>query len=194
MPAHDHLTSVAAAFMPHGHCWAWTPGILWMMVLGNLLVALAYYSIPVVLFRLVRGRRDLPYPHLFVLFGLFILFCGTGHVVDIVTIWHPVYWFDAIWDLGTGLISIATAIVLWPLLPRLMRAGAIEEIVQRETIAQLEEKNAALADANARHASDNAALQEQVAAIQRATELLAQREERIAELRAELAKLRGDAG
>ena len=28
----------------------------------------------------------------------------TG-LIDIVTIWHPVYWFDAIWDTGTGAVS-----------------------------------------------------------------------------------------
>ncbi len=162
------------------------------MVIGNALVALSYYSIPIVLFRLVRGRRDLPYPHLFVLFGLFILFCGTGHLIDIVTIWHPVYWFDATWDTFTGAISIATAVVLWPLLPRLLKAGTIEQIVEQETIAELEEKNQALAEANQRHAAANRALQDQMSAMNRAVDLMAEREARIAELRAELARLRGD--
>lgn len=180
------LMNHTTAFMPHGHCWAWTPGIFWLMVIGNALVALAYYSIPLVLFRLLRGRRDLPYPHLFVLFGLFILFCGTGHIIDIVTIWQPLYWLDAFWDFGTGVISIATAIVLWPLLPKLMKAGTIEEVLQRETIDKLEQQNRDLDEANARMNQANQSLHGQMEAMREATRVLAEREARIRELRDEL--------
>jgi exonuclease VII small subunit len=139
-----------------------------------------------VLFRLLRGRRDLPYPHLFVLFGLFILFCGTGHIIDIVTIWQPLYWLDAFWDFGTGVISIATAIVLWPLLPKLMRAGTIEEVLQRDTIDKLEQQNRDLDEANARMNQANQNLHGQMAAMREATRVLAEREARIRELRDEL--------
>jgi len=189
---HVHLAQVSAAFMPHGHCWLWTPGILWMMVLANLTVALAYYSIPLMLVRLVRGREDLPHPRVFVLFALFILFCGTGHLVDVVTIWYPIYWFDAFWDLGTGLVSIGTAVVLWPLLPRLLRGPTLQQLAATETVQRLEAQNQALEAAAQRRDEDHAALQAQVAAMGRATAILAEREARIAELRAEVARLRGE--
>lgn len=187
------LADATAAFMPHGHCWLWTPGILWMTVLANATVALAYYSIPLVLLRLVRGRQDLPHPQVFVLFALFIVFCGTGHLVDIVTIWYPIYWFDAFWDLGTGLVSIATALVLWPLLPRLLAAPTLQQLAAAETVQRLEAQNQALEEAARRREEDHAALQAQVASMGRATAVLAEREARIAELRAEVARLRGEA-
>lgn len=186
---HQLVSQASSAFMPHGHCWLWTPGIFWMQLIGNGIVALAYYSIPIVLFKLMRGREDLPYPHVFALFGLFILFCGTGHVIDIITIWVPIYWFDAFWDTGTGAISIATAIVLWPLLPRLMRAGTIEEFLQRQTIEKLEQQKEALEDANGRLDESNRALKEQMAALNQASAILAERETRIQELREENERL-----
>lgn len=188
------LSSTSAAFMPHGHCWLWTPGIFWMMILGNATVALAYYSIPFVLFKLLRGRRDLPYPHIFALFGLFILFCGTGHIVDIITIWHPIYWFDAFWDTGTGAISIATAIVLWPLLPKLLKAGTLEEFLQRQAIESLEEQKQALEEANVKLDETNRALKDQMAAMNQAAYALAERESRIQELREENERLKALVG
>ncbi len=33
-------------FMPHGMCLLWKPAVLWMMVAGNLLIALSYFILP----------------------------------------------------------------------------------------------------------------------------------------------------
>lgn len=49
-------------FMPHGHCYFWKPEIVWLHVVSDALITLAYYSIPVILLVLVRKRRDLPFP------------------------------------------------------------------------------------------------------------------------------------
>ena len=34
-------------FMPHGMCFMWEPGVLWLHVISDLLIAAAYYAIPV---------------------------------------------------------------------------------------------------------------------------------------------------
>jgi hypothetical protein len=57
---------------PHGHCFLWTPALLWTIVLSNLLIGLAYYSIPLTLLTLVRKRQDLVHRGVFVLFAIFI--------------------------------------------------------------------------------------------------------------------------
>lgn len=180
-------------FMPHGHCYLWTPGIVWMEVVSNALVALAYYSIPIVLFFLVRARKDLPYPHVFVLFGLFITSCGTGHLLDIVTIWHPIYWFKAIWDSFTGAISVMTALVLGPLLPRLLKAGTVEEVVQKQTIDQLERQKRDLEEANLRLEEASRVSHAQMLSMELAVATLAERESRIRELREALERAQGPA-
>ena len=180
------------AFMPHGHCYLWTPGILWMDVFANAVIALAYYSIPVALFYFIRNRKDLPYQHVFLLFGFFITFCGTGHLVDIVTIWKPIYWVKAGLDFATAAVSIGTAVVLWPLLPRLLKAGTIEEHLQRIAIESLEGQKQALEESNARLAKANAELHEHMEQMRRTTAMLAEREARIQELRNEVARLKGD--
>src|ERR1035438_5530648 len=64
-------------FMPHGMCFMWEPGVLWLHVISDLLIAAAYYAIPVLLFRFSRRRRDVGFNWIFVAFGVFILACGS---------------------------------------------------------------------------------------------------------------------
>ena len=46
-------------FMPHGHCYFWSPTIVWLQVISNSLITIAYYSIPLTLLYFVRQRKDL---------------------------------------------------------------------------------------------------------------------------------------
>jgi hypothetical protein len=47
-------------FMPHGYCYLWNPGLVWLHVVSDALIALAYFSIPVTLIYFIRKRRDPP--------------------------------------------------------------------------------------------------------------------------------------
>jgi PAS domain S-box-containing protein len=105
-------------FIPHGHCYLWRPEIVWLHVASDALIALAYYSIPVTLFYLVRRRRDLAFRWMFMLFGMFILFCGTTHVMGIWTLWNPTYRLDGLIKLVTGVLSAGTAVMLVRAMPR----------------------------------------------------------------------------
>ncbi|MFN3430575.1 MAG: ATP-binding protein, partial [Candidatus Sericytochromatia bacterium] len=136
---HDHASaSLAPNFMPHGHCYAWTPGILGMEVGANAVIALAYFSIPVILWAFVLRRPDIPYRHFLTLFAVFITSCGVGHLLEVVAIWQPIYWQMALWNCFTAVASIGTAIALVPVLPRLLKAGTLEEYLQRQAIVKLE--------------------------------------------------------
>ena len=33
-------------FMPHGHCYLWQPGVIWLHVTSDAIIALAYTTIP----------------------------------------------------------------------------------------------------------------------------------------------------
>src|SRR5262249_49731025 len=102
-------------FMPHGHCYFWQPAVLWINVLSDAFIALAYYSIPLTLYILVRRRKDLVFNWIFVLFGIFILACGTTHIMEIWNVWHGTYRLTGVIKLITAALSLVTAIVLWPL-------------------------------------------------------------------------------
>jgi signal transduction histidine kinase/DNA-binding response OmpR family regulator len=110
-----------ADFMPHGHCFLWRPEVLSLMVFSDALIGVAYMTIPVTLVHFVRRRRDLNFNWIFYLFASFIVLCGLTHAMAILTIWKPIYRAEAILKLATGLVSIATAILLIRLLPALLR-------------------------------------------------------------------------
>ena len=107
-------------FMPHGMCFQWDPGVLWLHVVSDLLIAAAYYAIPVLLFYFSRRRRDIPFNWIFVAFGIFILACGTTHLLAAVTVWHPIYRLDGAVKAITALASVTTTLMLMPLMPTLV--------------------------------------------------------------------------
>ena len=105
-------------FMPHGYCYLWNPGIVWLHALSDGLIAASYYFIPLMLIYLVRRRRDLPFHWMFFMFGLFIFGCGTTHLMEVWTLWHGTYRLAGVIKAITAGTSLATAAFLIPLVPR----------------------------------------------------------------------------
>ena len=103
---------------PHGFCLLWEPGLIWLHAVSDALVAASYYSIPLAPIRFVRRRSDIAFSWIFWLFAAFILACGTTHILAIVTLWQPVYWIDGLVKAITAVLSVTTAVILWPLIPR----------------------------------------------------------------------------
>jgi diguanylate cyclase (GGDEF)-like protein/PAS domain S-box-containing protein len=108
-------------FMPHGHCYLWRPDLLWLHVISDAFIVLAYYSIPVALVHFVRKRKDLEFNWMFICFAVFILACGTTHVMEIWNIWTPTYWLSGAIKALTALASVPTAILLVKLVPIALR-------------------------------------------------------------------------
>jgi signal transduction histidine kinase len=117
-----------ADFMPHGHCYFWQPDVLWSNVIGDALTAIAYVIISGVLFYFVRRRSGIRFPAIFVLFALFILLCGTTHMLGIISVWIPVYRLEGLVKILTGIVSIYTAMVLIRALPTLLTIPLPQEI------------------------------------------------------------------
>ncbi|HAZ44959.1 MAG TPA: sensor histidine kinase [Cyanobacteria bacterium UBA11369] len=107
-----------SGFIPHGHCYLWKPGLVWLHIVSDSLIAISYYSIPLTLLYFVRKREDLPFNWIFQLFGAFIIACGTTHLMEIWTLWHPIYWVSGALKAITAMISVYTAAMLVPLVPK----------------------------------------------------------------------------
>ena len=105
-------------FMPHGHCYFWTKGLIALHTISDALIVLAYYSIPLTLVYFVRRRKDLEFNWMFVCFAVFIMACGTTHLMEIWNIWHANYWLSAGIKALTALASVPTAILLVKLVPQ----------------------------------------------------------------------------
>jgi PAS domain S-box-containing protein len=118
----------ADGFMPHGHCYLWRPGVLWLHLISDTLIALAYATIPFTLMHFVRRRRDLPFSWMFVCFGIFIIACGVTHVMEIWTLWIPTYWVAGFVKAVTAVASVPTAILLVQLVPKALAIPSVENL------------------------------------------------------------------
>jgi PAS domain S-box-containing protein len=121
-------TAEAANFMPHGYCYMWDPSIVWLHVISDGFIALSYFCIPLALIYLLRRRRDLPFNWIFWMFGLFIVGCGTTHLMEIWTVWHASYWLAGVIKAITAAVSAATAIMLIPLLPKAIALPSADQL------------------------------------------------------------------
>ncbi len=133
------------SFMPHGHCYLWTPGIVWLHAIADAMIVLAYYSIPLTLVYFVRRRRGLQFNAIFLCFAVFILACGTTHVMEIWNIWHADYWLAGAVKALTAVASVPTAIILLKLVPLALklRSPAELEAVNRELENEVTERTRA---------------------------------------------------
>lgn len=104
--------------MAHGSCYLWNPALVWLHAGSDFLIGLSYYSIPLLLLYFVRRRDDVPFQGIFILFSAFILSCGTGHLLEIWTLWHPDYWLSGLTKAITAVVSLYTASEMVPLLPK----------------------------------------------------------------------------
>lgn len=136
----SNMFTSSANFMPHGHCYLWIPSLLWLHVISDFLIGVAYLGISLLLWVLVRTLR-LPFSPVFIAFGLFIGLCGGTHFMSIWTVWNPDYFADGLLKAGTAIASVATAIGLFFVRPQ------VQEVVHTARLS--EERRIRLESANA---------------------------------------------
>ena len=124
--------------MPHGFCYFWNPGLVWLNVISDSLIALAYFVIPVIVAWFVRKRRDVPFSWTVVLFGVFIVACGGTRVMEVWNIWHANYWVDGVIKAITAAAAVPAAILLAQMMPRALTLPNIGQWMQAN--AQLKEE------------------------------------------------------
>jgi two-component system cell cycle sensor histidine kinase/response regulator CckA len=155
-------------FMSHGHCYLWDPGLVRLHVISDLIIGVSYVAISATLVYLVRrAKKDVPFSWMFLAFGTFIIACGCTHLVEVWTLWTPVYWFAGAVKLLTAAASVTTAIALPPLIPKtlkLIRTAKLSEF-RRDQLQQA-----------------NAILENEIAERKRMEEELRQSEERFRSL------------
>jgi len=122
---------LSTAYIPHGHCYLWQSGLVWLHVSADFLIAIAYFSIPITLFYFIRQQQaDNPFEKILVLFSLFIFSCGTTHLISIWTLWHANYWLSGTIKTITALISVYTAIELISFFPFALSLTDPEDLKQ----------------------------------------------------------------
>ena len=138
-------------FAPHGLCLLWDPELLLIHIASDAVIAISYFSIPFALTYFVLRRRDLEFGWVFWAFALFITACGFTHVFSILTLWVPVYGLEGIVKALTAAASVITAILLWPLIPKLLSVPSPGQLRLAHSMLEAEAKQRRDAEAMLSH-------------------------------------------
>jgi signal transduction histidine kinase len=101
--------------MPHAVCWAASPKLVWTMVVTNFITFLSYLVICCTLLYLAQRTKRViarDWAYFTVGFALFIVACGSTHLLEVITTWDPIFWVDAWTNIITALLSGYVAVQL----------------------------------------------------------------------------------
>ena len=131
-------------FMSHGHCYLWNRSLVILHVSSDLSIGIAYVVISLTLWHFVRlARKEIPFHWMFISFGAFIIACGATHLMEVWTIWTPLYWVSGAIKVVTAVASVITAVALPPIIPKslkMVKDAHLSQVRKKD----LEASNAAL--------------------------------------------------
>jgi PAS domain S-box-containing protein len=139
-----------ASYMAHGYCLLWKPWLVALHAGSDFLIFAAYFAIPIAIWIFVSKRPNVELKSMALMFAAFILWCGLTHIINLVTLWVPVYEFQGWVKAITAVISVTTAVSIFPLIPRALaipspnelqlanRKLALEVAAHQATLAALE--------------------------------------------------------
>ncbi|HKQ86419.1 MAG TPA: PAS domain S-box protein [Candidatus Acidoferrales bacterium] len=148
-------------YMPHGFCYLWNSKLVWLHVISDSLIALSYFAIPAVLLWFVKKRRDFPFNWVFLLFGTFIVACGTTHLMEVWNLWHGDYWLSGGIKAITAAASVVTTVMLVRVTPKALALPGFEQLLQSKV--DLERRVSDLRDEEMRGLIREAAYRDQAA-------------------------------
>lgn len=138
----------SSGFLPHATCLVMRSDLIWLHVLSDALIAIAYFAIPLILVYFDVHRRGRHYSWVLVLFACFILLCGVTHVFGIWTMWVPDYYAEGFLKALTAIVSVATAVALLPEVPKLLALRNPDELeaLNQQLAREASARSAAMSD------------------------------------------------
>lgn len=107
------LKWVESDFMPHGHCYLWKPELVMIHSLSDISIAIAYFTIPIIMFKFAFLKKDPKLNSFLTLYILFIFLCGLTHINEVINLWNGFYYYSGVVKLMTAIISLITAYKLF---------------------------------------------------------------------------------
>lgn len=107
------IVNSSSGYLPHAKCCLDNPVLVSMNVLFDLSIAAADGLIAWMLWGLFGNRMDVAYSWMFLAFAAFILAHAATHLMEIITMWIPVYWASLSIKAVCAMASISTVVVFW---------------------------------------------------------------------------------
>lgn len=116
----------SGSYLPHRYCYLAQPWLVWLNVAMDSLIAASYVLIFSCLFWVAAKLRRLPevrpFLWVFVSFGIFIVACASTHLMEVVTIWWPVYRLSVAFKTVCAVASVITAALFTKAVPGIAAA------------------------------------------------------------------------
>lgn len=137
----------AASFLPHGVCLLWRPDLVALHGSADMLISVAYLTIPMLIADFARRRPDLVEVRVAWMFVAFITACALSHLMGLLTLWYPYYGLHGLVKAATAAVSIYTAWQLWMLRPYLLGLPSSARLAEAEFHrGEAEQSNRKLSD------------------------------------------------
>lgn len=135
---------------PAGAPLADQPGLLWLHAVADLVTTLAYYSIPVVLIRYARKRRDADSRKVAYVLAAFLLAAGTARLFSVWNLWNSAYLLAGLVKALAAALAVAAAVVLVRLVPRASELPSFRDLLGLNEILRHEVRAGTEAEARLR--------------------------------------------
>src|SRR6185312_12754726 len=118
--------------LARGASMGWRTDLLVLHVAADSAIALAFFAIPLGILWYMRHRFGLlrEYRVMAWLFGGFILSAGASHLIGVFAIWYPLHGLQGVANGITAVLSVAAVVLIWPLLPGLVRIPSSEQLAE----------------------------------------------------------------
>ncbi len=155
----------SSSYLPHSFCYLAQPGLIWTNAAMDGLIAGSYVAIFAWLFWMASRLRSSPelqgYLWILICFGTFILACAGTHLMEVVTLWWPVYRVAAAVKVACAVASVATAALLSRAAPAsvgriqqfleavaMNREEQLSDVTRRKHAEEMRERLAAIVDSS----------------------------------------------
>lgn len=115
-------------FMPRWVCGNWTSFHGWLYIISNFLIWASYFTIPLLLYYIIKKHKSFIFKPVVIWFILFIFFCGTTHLLDLIIFWIPIYRVNAVVLFLTAFVSWVTVYKLYKHLPVFLEYKSPEDL------------------------------------------------------------------
>lgn len=130
------LNSSGETFLSRAQSYLYNTKLMLLHGATDLCIGVAFLSIAVVfVIATIRAREEFGFQWVFIVFAITLGVAGTGHLIEFATVTssHPPYWLVGWLKLVTSAASIATLILLPPLIPKVTQIlKAARESLGRE--------------------------------------------------------------
>ncbi|MBM4070044.1 MAG: response regulator [Planctomycetes bacterium] len=132
-------------FPARWNCGNWSTAHGLTHIVADVFTFLAYFAVPLVTIYFVRQRSNLKFPPIFYVFlAMIFLTCGTGHLMEAIIFWWPIYPLAGLNKVATAIVSCIGVVVLARILPFALELKSGQEfqrvLTEREQVLELNKK------------------------------------------------------